>query len=141
MGGQGSQQMQFQLNLIKDKIIVQSMNGLSEWQHFNALSMNNRVLKDVYYDKWTSQHSSKAKSASFKNKRDQAESSFQMVGNRNPAPASQEQQYDILLEQQLFKDTQTVSHSDAILDMAVIQMDKNRGYANSGFSSSLNISA
>ena len=31
---------QFQLDMGRDKVVVYNYNGLSEWQHFNGISMN-----------------------------------------------------------------------------------------------------
>ena len=107
------------------------MNGLSEWQHFNSLNMTNRIQKDVLKDRWTTQQSQKGKQGSKSSKKDSFRSENAFMNQ--PYAAGQnngyDQSVDPQVEAQLFRESQTVSHSDAILDMAMIELDNNNYYS------------
>jgi len=46
---------QFSVEVGRDKVTVTSFNGLSEYQHLNGLCMNQRIQKDMSFDKWSAQ--------------------------------------------------------------------------------------
>jgi len=128
---------QFQVTYGKAKIVVQNLNGLSEWQHFNGLNLNHRIQKDAYYDKWTSnaQQAQRNRQGSQKSKKDTwaSESTFinqpaaSAQGSNGLGGQRQEWVEDANLENQIFRDSQSVSHQDAILDMAVVEMEPQLG--------------
>lgn len=107
----------------EDKLIIYNYNGLSEWQHFNGLHMNEgnaTLVNSSLNDKWTTQRQAKTKQAAQSRTSEAIVDPYQSVSGAN----SYSDYKDELAEPSrdyLYRDSRHVSHSDAILDMAVIE--------------------
>ena len=120
---------QFQLEMGRDKVIVYNYNGLSEWQHFNGINMNEGNATQVnssLNDKYAPSSSSSKQGGSKSSKKDHLGDPYHTQAYRGGAAGSSA---DARGEaggeagrDYLYRESRNVSHSDAILDMAVIEV-------------------
>lgn len=120
---------QFQLEMGRDKVIVYNYNGLSEWQHFNGINMNEGNATQVnssLNDKYASSSSSSKQGGSKSSKKDHLGDPYHTQPYRGSAGGSSA---DARGENggdggrdYLYRESRNVSHSDAILDMALIEL-------------------
>ena len=119
---------QFQLEMGRDKVIVYNYNGLSEWQHFNGINMNEGNATQVnssLNDKYASSSSGSKQGGAKSSKKDHLGDYHTQPYRGSATGASADARGETGGEagrDYLYRDSRNVSHSDAILDMAVIEV-------------------
>lgn len=117
---------QYQVEVGREKIIVYNYNGLSEWQHLNGLNLNegnatlyNNTYNDMWSNKGGSVYSSQGgKSISRKDSKKDKDAFIRYQGQNG-----ENKEIDSASHNYLFRDSYNVSHSDTILDMAILEVD------------------
>lgn len=133
---------QYQVDVGRDKITVYNYNGLSEWQHLNGLCGNegNATLHNsTYNDMWSQGGSANAagKQGGPKGGKKDGDPYVSQPYRSRGASGDQKDQGGDDGQDYLFRESHSVSHSDTILDMAILEVDQSPG----GSSSSSSLSA
>jgi hypothetical protein len=115
---------QYQIEAGKDKIMIYNYNGLSEWQHLNGFVANegNATLHSASgNDMWSTEQRNQfaQKQGSFKQGRRESDN---FIGQSYRSPVDNKE-LTSKSDEYLFRESQNVSHSDAILDIAVLDAD------------------
>lgn len=106
----------------KDKIMVYNYNGLSEWQHLNGFcgTEGNANLHNNTYNDFRSQDGGKQGG-----KRGDIDNYISQPYRNAGGIENSEDSNDYL-----FRESKNISHSDTILDMAIIEVNQNSGRYN-----------
>lgn len=119
---------QYQVEAGRDKITVYNYNGLSEWQHLNGLCGNEgnaTLYNSTYNDMWSQGGSASAagKQGGPKGGKKDGDAYVSQPYRSQGAAGDQKDQGADEGQDYLFRESHNVSHSDTILDMAILEVD------------------
>lgn len=133
---------QFQIQVAGEKIVVYNYNGLSEWQHMNGLCAtegNVTLHNSSYNDKWSQDKQLQTSRRQSIMTQTAGKATDQYLSQSYRSKLSQENK-DLQYKSNdyLYRESQNVSHTDTILDMAILDTEVRQLSGGSHFQQSAN---